>query len=61
VNPILRFLRRPWSGVAHARHELEKSQAERSKVRELGDDLRAIDRENHIAGKVHRLARGGKA
>lgn len=61
MNPMLRFICRPWTGVRKARRELELSQADQPAVRQLGNDLRAIDRENHIAGKVHRLARGGRA
>lgn len=60
MNAVTRFLTRPWAGVRHARRELEKSEKDRPSVRELGDDLRRIDRENHLAQKLHRGMRGGR-
>lgn len=60
MNAVLRFLSRPWAGVRHARAELEKSESDRARVRELGDDLRRIDRENHIVARLHHGMRGGR-
>lgn len=59
MNAVLRFITRPWAGVQHARAELEKSEQDRPRVRELGDDLHRIDQENHIAQRLHRGMRGG--
>lgn len=59
MNALTRFLTRPWAGLRHARTELEKSQRDRPAVKQLGDDLRRIDAENHIAQRVHRGMRGG--
>lgn len=60
MNAVTRFLTRPWAGIRHARAELEKSRNDQQSVRELGEALHRIDRENHIVARVHRGMRGGK-
>lgn len=58
VNDLKERIRWPWSGTGDARRALEESEGEQERVGELADELRRIQRENHITSRIHAAFRG---
>jgi len=52
------WVMRPWRNLREAKAELEKSEGDQERVKKLSDELRQIQRENHITARVHAAFRG---
>lgn len=48
----------PWSGIKEAKAALESSKADEPSNKKLAEDLHRIEKENHIAARVHAAFRG---
>lgn len=58
MNGFVTWLTRPWRNLQEAKLELEKSQEDQHRVRVLSQELRQIQKENHITARVHAAFRG---
>ena len=52
------WVMRPWRNLREAKTELMKSERDQERVKKLSDELRQIQRENHITARVHAAFRG---
>lgn len=55
---IVSWLGKPFHGVQEAKRELGYSQDDVPRVNRLANELRRIEKENHITQRVHRAMRG---